>query len=226
MSPFTSGIWAFLQAGMGLKGVPQSCSSCDQVQLHVPWGPGFHRGSTDEKGGKHWGPICLPLSSIIKVMPSAKERWSFMSKCFFSEPLWRWLKHFLKRWRQRSSQSPQTQFHWKQSPICLVMDCLPVPTNGTSWLISLGCSPQRNTTQTHTISCDFCWNVSILILGLHLVRNSPLVRHNKHLFFPGKTSFWFCPWTAPKENTVLTNMTSSMFSYTSLSFHSSKHLLK
>lgn len=40
-------------------------------------------GSTDKKGGKHWGPICFSLFSIVKVVPSAKERLSFMSKSFF-----------------------------------------------------------------------------------------------------------------------------------------------
>lgn len=147
--PFNLWNLSFLTDRDGVEGSPPVLLILWASIAPRPLGTEFHRGSTGEKGGKHWGPICFSLSPIIKVMPSAKERWSFMSKRFFFEPLWRWLKHFLKRWRQMSSQSPQIQFHWKRSPICLVMDCSLVPTNGTSWLISLGCSPWRNTTQTN-----------------------------------------------------------------------------
>lgn len=89
-----------------------------------------------------------PFSRLLRWcrLPK-KDCHSCPNVCFFFEPLWRWVTHFLKRWKQMSFQSPQIRFHWKQSPICLVMDCLLIPTNGTSWLISLGCSPQRNTKQ-------------------------------------------------------------------------------
>lgn len=87
MSPLISGISALLQTRMELKGGLQSCSSYEQALFQFLWGPGFHRGSTDEKGGKHWGPICFSLFSIVKVVPSAKERSSFMSKSFFFESL-------------------------------------------------------------------------------------------------------------------------------------------
>lgn len=125
--------------GSGVEGNSQSCSSAHLFEQSCTpssplWNPQvFHRQRRQKTLGSDW----FSLSSIVKEVQPAKEGLPSLSKSFVSELTRRWMKHVLKSWRQISFQSPQTQFHWK-SLLCLLMDYLLVPANGTSLLISLG----------------------------------------------------------------------------------------
>lgn len=142
---------------------------------------------SDRKGGRCRGLICSSLVAIIKEVQSATEGLSSLFKYFFFELIWRWMKHFLKGGGTLASSLCNTVSLSTKS--LLSSDGLLVPGNGVSSLISSGSSYWKKTKQTKRISCNFCWNASILIVGLHLVWNSLLVRQDKQPYFLAKPLF-------------------------------------
>lgn len=158
----------------------------------VPLGSWVLKGLQRWKLGNTGVPFVSPFSWLLRWCNlTNKDNHSRPNHFFFESCTWRWVKHFLKRWRRINFHSPQTQLQWKPSPICLMMDCLLVSSNGARLVDKPGALPseKHQPNQSNQFLADFCWKAFTLILGLHLVWNSPLVRQDKQLYFLAKYPF-------------------------------------